>query len=223
MNQELKNYINTVSPVINLTDFIISILLTIILSVLLSLFYVKYANSSSNRKIFARNFLILSLTTMLVISIVKSSLALSLGLVGALSIVRFRAAIKEPEELTYLFLSIAIGLGFGANQKIITTIAFIIILIAIYFQKYFSNKNINQDGLYFNIRTAKLNLIGITKILQNHCSSIKLKRIDEHNSLLEATFIILSNNIDKIENIKKDINSKDLNAEISFINNENLF
>jgi len=52
------------------------------------------------------------MTTMLVISIVKSSLALSLGLVGALSIVRFRSAIKEPEELVYIFLSMAITFHF---------------------------------------------------------------------------------------------------------------
>ena len=45
------------------------------------------------------------MTTMVVITIVKSSLALSLGLVGALSIVRFRAAIKEPEELAFYFFS----------------------------------------------------------------------------------------------------------------------
>ena len=44
-------------------------------------------------------------------------LALSLGLVGALSIVRFRAAIKEPEELAYLFLTISVGLGFGAKVR----------------------------------------------------------------------------------------------------------
>ena len=50
------------------------------------------------------------MTTMLIISIVKSSLALSLGLVGALSIIRFRAAIKEPEELAYLFLAIGISI-----------------------------------------------------------------------------------------------------------------
>lgn len=59
---------------------------------------------------------------MLVITVVKSSLALSLGLVGALSIIRFRSAIKEPEELTYLFLAISLGLGFGANQTVITII-----------------------------------------------------------------------------------------------------
>ena len=50
------------------------------------------------------------------ISVVKSSLALSLGLVGALSIVRFRAAIKDPEELVYLFFCIAIGLTLGADR-----------------------------------------------------------------------------------------------------------
>lgn len=58
----------------------------------------------------------------LVIFVVKSSLALSLGLVGALSIVRFRTPIKGPEELVYLFLSIAIGLGFGAGFTNLTTL-----------------------------------------------------------------------------------------------------
>ena len=61
--------------------------------------YAKYGNSLSNRKKLMQTFVLISVTVMLVISIVKSSLALSLGLVGALSIVRFRAAIKEPEEL----------------------------------------------------------------------------------------------------------------------------
>lgn len=48
----------------------------------------------------------------------KSSLALSLGLVGALSIVRFSATIKDPEELVYLFFCIAVGLALGANKWI---------------------------------------------------------------------------------------------------------
>ena len=84
--------------------------------------------------------MILAVTTCIVIMIVKSSLALSLGLVGALSIVRFRAAIKEPEELVYLFLIIAIGLGCGANQLIITIIGiiFALVLIVVY-SKYLKN------------------------------------------------------------------------------------
>jgi len=90
---------------------------------------------------------ILGVATSIVIMIVKSSLALSLGLVGALSIVRFRAAIKEPEELVYLFLIIAIGLGCGANQLIIITIGifFSLLIIALY-SKYLKGlkKNLEQ-------------------------------------------------------------------------------
>ncbi len=56
----------------------------------------------------------------MLILVVKTSLALSLGFVGALSIIRFRTPIKEPEELIYLFLSIGLGLGYGANQTLIT-------------------------------------------------------------------------------------------------------
>jgi hypothetical protein len=64
----------------------------------------------------AKVFPLLTLVTITVIAVVKSSLALSLGLVGALSIVRFRAAIKDPEELVYLFLCIGVGLALGAEQ-----------------------------------------------------------------------------------------------------------
>ena len=116
---------------IDIQGFVISLLFAAILSFLVQLFYIKYSSSLSNRKEFAKNFVILGVTTTIVIMIVKSSLALSLGLVGALSIVRFRAAIKEPEELVYLFLIIAIGLGCGANQLIITTTGIFLSLIHI--------------------------------------------------------------------------------------------
>ena len=67
------------------------------------------------------------LTTILIIAIVKSSLALSLGLVGALSIVRFRTPIKEPEELPTFFSNWQrAGLGYG--QIIPTSIAVMVIL-----------------------------------------------------------------------------------------------
>lgn len=60
-------------------------------------------------------FPLLTVVTVAVIMTIKSSLALSLGMVGALSIVRFRTAIRQPQELVYLFLCIAIGLSLGAE------------------------------------------------------------------------------------------------------------
>ena len=71
---------------------------------MIKLSYVKISNSLNDKEHFSEIFVPLAIITTLVITVVKFSLALSLGLVGALSIVRFRAAIKEPEELVYLFL-----------------------------------------------------------------------------------------------------------------------
>ena len=73
-----------------------------------------------------RVFPLLTVITCGVIAVVKSSLALSLGLVGALSIVRFRSAIKEPEELVYLFLCVAVGLALGAELPILAILLVIV-------------------------------------------------------------------------------------------------
>ena len=86
---------------LSLTTLTINLLLGILLSTGLAWFYTRYGRSLSNRARFAQTLPVLTLTTVLVISVIKSSLALSLGLVGALSIVRFRTAIKDPEELIY--------------------------------------------------------------------------------------------------------------------------
>ena len=119
--QTLLDLFSTQAIQISLPLFVANLLLSALLAWILGRVYVKFGTTLSNREQFGRNFLLVTTTTMLIITIVKSSLALSLGLVGALSIIRFRAAIKEPEELSYLFLAISVGLGFGAEQTVITT------------------------------------------------------------------------------------------------------
>ena len=90
---------------------------------------------------------------MLVISIVKSSLALSLGLTSAFNC-EFRAAIKEPEELSYS-LVIAIGLGLGAGQQVITVIAIIVILIILRVKNYIS-EDVEELTIGIQIFTLQL-------------------------------------------------------------------
>ena len=137
MNEILNSASLIVSTNIDipLLKFILNMIFCGIFAQILTVVYVKYGNSLSNRKIFSKNFITISMTTALIITIVKSSLALSLGLVGALSIIRFRAAIKEPEELAYLFITISLGLGFGANQGLITSVGFVLICLIIYWRK----------------------------------------------------------------------------------------
>ena len=103
----------------------------LLLSLVLRWHFQRFGSTLSNRAEFASIFPFIVLTTVLIITVVKSSLALSLGLVGALSIVRFRTPIKEPEELLYIFVAIAIGLGLGANQVMVTVIGFAVIVLVL--------------------------------------------------------------------------------------------
>ena len=177
---------------IDITNFVLSLVFAAILSFFVQLFYIRYSSTLSNRKEFSKNFVILGVTTCIVIMIVKSSLALSLGLVGALSIVRFRAAIKEPEELVYLFLIIAIGLGCGANQLIITVvgIVFALILIMIY-SGYLKNskKNIEQVinlGIIVeeNINDTQINnLINDIKKISSELKFVSMSRTNESTTI----------------------------------------
>ncbi|MCP3917131.1 MAG: DUF4956 domain-containing protein [bacterium] len=130
--QGLDNIVATPPIDIQLTTVVVNLLLAGAMAHALGFVYVRCGRSLSNRRAFARTFVLLACTTTLIITVVKSSLALSLGLVGALSIVRFRAAIKEPEELAYLFLTIAIGLGLGANQLQVTIAAFALIVAFVF-------------------------------------------------------------------------------------------
>ena len=177
---------------IDLQGFILSLLCAAVLSFLVQLFYIRYSSTLSNRKEFAKNFVVLGVTTCIVIMIVKSSLALSLGLVGALSIVRFRAAIKEPEELVYLFLIIAIGLGCGANQLvIITTGIFFSLIIIMLYSGYLksSKKNLDEKinaGIIIegNISDVQINnLIIEIKKVSKELKFISMSRSNESTTI----------------------------------------
>lgn len=104
------------SDQVTLLSLVIHLALGGLLSLYVRVLFRRCSVSASATDSISRVFPLLTIITTAVIAVVKSSLALSLGLVGALSIVRFRAAIKEPEELVYLFLCIAIGLALGAGQ-----------------------------------------------------------------------------------------------------------
>jgi uncharacterized membrane protein YhiD involved in acid resistance len=202
-------------------NFIFSFIICAFLSFLLGRIYVKYGNSLSNRKSFSRNFIVLAITTMFIISVVKSSLALSLGLVGALSIVRFRSAIKEPEELTYLFLTIAIGLGCGAGLTILTLVAFLGFAAVIWFNNRYQ-KDLESQNLYLTISSNNNGSVDIPKIvteLKKYCTSIKLKRSDENANIIEVSFFVEFDSYTDLEKVTLALKGIDSSMAITFMDN----
>lgn len=97
-------------------DTMIGMLFALVIGLFIFMVYKKTFNGVMYSSGFALTLVGLSLVTTLVIMAVTSNVVLSLGMVGALSIVRFRAAIKEPIEIVYLFWSIAAGIVIGAGM-----------------------------------------------------------------------------------------------------------
>ena len=192
INFDWENYITQAQAQISAPEFIISLALTALTAYILKSVYVRFGQALSNRSSFGNIFVPMAMTTMVIITIVKSSLALSLGLVGALSIVRFRAAIKEPEELVYLFICIAIGLGYGANQINVTIIGFIMTVIAVALIRRSAFKVEKSNVMYLTISKkskTRLNIEKILEILERNSFELDLKRLDESPRLMR--FLLL--------------------------------
>ena len=212
------------TDVVNHQQFVLNALLAALMSWLLGLFYQRYGGSIANRRSFGRNFMFLTLSTMLIIYIVKSSIALSLGLVGALSIVRFRAAIKEPEELVYLFFTIGIGLGMGANQVVITVLAYVLIMSLLAIQVFLLRKKRFQssESMFINISTKELSAEQVSTVLTTQFSFVELKRMDHFNGKLDLSYVVETDDIENIVRTKDELLRLSPNVNFSFLEQRNL-
>lgn len=202
-----QKFLITQEQQISLSDFAINALVVIVLMVILEFTYIKCSRTISNRRQFAGVFLLIAFTTMLIISIVKSSLALSLGLVGALSIVRFRAAIKEPEELAYLFFAISIGLGLGANQTMVVVEAFVIGMVILWGRYFIKTRRSYKQNLYLNVSAVpgEVKLDDVVATVKAVFGKSYLKRYDENSNRIEASFLIDSPKPESLSRFKNQI------------------
>jgi uncharacterized membrane protein YhiD involved in acid resistance len=118
----------------SIADVLIGMLFALIIGLFIFVIYKKTFSGIMDSTGFAMSLIGLSLVTTLVIMAVTSNVVLSLGMVGALSIVRFRTAIKEPMEIVFLFWSLATGIVIGAGMiPLAVTGSLIIGLILILF------------------------------------------------------------------------------------------
>ena len=100
----------------SILDTLIGLAVALVIGLFIFIIYKKTLTGVLYSSGFALTLVGLSLVTTLVIMAVTSNVVLSLGMVGALSIVRFRTAIKEPVEIVFLFWSLAVGIVIGAGM-----------------------------------------------------------------------------------------------------------
>jgi uncharacterized membrane protein YhiD involved in acid resistance len=220
IEQIIENFNNS----INIYAFLLNLIVATILSILLGQFYIRFGSAVANRQKFATNFIPLALTTVLIITIIQTSVALSLGLVGALSIVRFRAAIKDPEELIYLFLVIAIGLATGANYPILASISVLLILALLFINYKIQDRSryTKENMLYVNISSETTNIDAFINILREKMDYVELKRMDRMSTGVDITFICKAPSLDAVTAMQELIVTSTPNTTVSIVDQPDL-
>lgn len=179
---ELLKYLLSSNLSVSWTEIGIALLFSIVLSVFLYFVYKKTYSGVMYSKSFNSSLVITAIITTVVMLIIGSNLALSLGMVGSLSIIRFRTAIKDPKDMTYMFWAIGIGLSCGANMYFLGILGSIVIAV---FMFVFS-KGINNSTTYLLIcstccenDTEKINNI-LNSLLKNY--RLKIKTVSDERT-----------------------------------------
>lgn len=148
MKEVLYNYLVSNSGGVTIFKALEILTIALVLSMVVFWTYkITFSGVMYNRK-FNISLVMLTLVTTMVMMVIGSDIALSLGMVGALSIVRFRTAIKDPRDTAYIFWGIGIGLSVGTEHYVVATVASAFLFLILLF---FSIGGVGKDDRYILI------------------------------------------------------------------------
>ena len=170
----------------SVVDTLIGLAFALVIGLYIFMVYKKTLTGVLYSESFALTLVGLSCVTALVIMAVTSNVVLSLGMVGALSIVRFRAAIKEPIEIVFLFWAIAAGIVVGAGMiplALIGSVAIGAIMILMVNRKSVENPYI----AVIRCRDHASEIVA-TEYLRSHVSSAQIKSKSAQEGMIELNY-----------------------------------
>ncbi len=175
----LENFqsINIFTP--SLDGIISNIIISLICSFTVSLIYRYTYKGPGYSESFVHSIVFLSVITSLVIMVIGNNLARAFGLVGALSIIRFRTAIKDTVDIVYIFLGLTIGMASGVGYHKIAIAGTIIIgsILILFSKTNFRYFNSNQYILQFSYSNGNLRDEEFSNIIINYCRNYEIINI----------------------------------------------
>lgn len=159
--------------------------------------FVRFGDLAGDRARLGNLFPLVTLSTIVVLTVVQVSIPLSLGLLGALSIVRFRTAIKTPEELVYLLFSVAVGLSLGAQHRLLSVAAVVVVGAFIVLRSRFDDPaaersfqlSLSGDARRFFDETVLVRLRGMVR-------GFELLRLDREGDRVELRTLVSVGGVD---------------------------
>ena len=198
--------LNQFTGTLTLADVGLSLLTAFLISIFIIFVYKKTYSGVLYSKTFSLCLLMLSMVTALIIRTVNANLSLSLGMVGALSIVRFRTAVKEPIDTGFMFWGISAGIMAGAGLYLIAIVASILLGVLYFIGYLFGFKSKSKYLLvlkYDNNSESEVNKL--LKSLPKH----KLKTKTSAKKVTEVTYEV-------------EVKNEDTKFMNNFLNDENI-
>lgn len=181
----------------------------LIMSLIIGLFIMLSYKLSHNGTIYSRKFnisiFILTILATMVMTVIGNNVALSLGMVGALSIVRFRTAIKDSRDTMYIFWAIIVGICCGVGDFVVASVGSSVVFIALLIVGGIKN----DDRMLLIIRSGKINELKIESIVYEHYNNKAVLKV-KNTTPEEVEFIyeVSKKEVDKVRNKEFSITEK---------------
>lgn len=170
-------------------DIIFSLMLAFVIALIISQIY-KYTHRGMNYELtFMTTLVFLAPIVAVVMMFIRGDLVLSLGLIGSLSIIRFRTPIKDTRDMVFLFWVIAVGLGCGTYNwiiVIISTIFIVIVMFVLYFIKY--GRSRNTDFVLVISGTSSYQSKALEELIQHYTTEARIRSKEVEEDFWEIIF-----------------------------------
>lgn len=192
-----NSFLSSFSYSIDIETVILNLFLTTVFAVFIFFVYRVITRKTFYSKNFNISLIIMAIITAAIITTIQSNVVLSLGMVGALSIVRFRTAVKDPLDLGFLYWSISIGIICGAGLSVIAAGLCVLVSIIIVIAQFYPQKRLSMVLVISSDATANDEEILNTvknyhkhyKIKSKNLNAIKLDYVIEINVSAESNLL----------------------------------
>lgn len=191
MYQDLQNIFNFS---LSISQILFNTFVALLCGLIISVFYKWTYRGPNYSSTFVNSLIILSMITAVVIMVIGNNLARAFGLVGAMSIIRFRTAVKDTQDIVFLFFALAVGLasGVGLHSLALIGTLFISSVIWVLYQLDYANPRKKDFLLQFMLQSEDKEAVPYLQVFRDYCKSYRLINVKsyEDGQILELSFYI---------------------------------
>jgi uncharacterized membrane protein YhiD involved in acid resistance len=190
----LKDINNIFNVTVTLQDTILNLVIALLCGIIISIFYRKSYNGPGYQASYVNSLILLVIVTSLVIMVIGNNLARAFGLVGAMSIIRFRTAVKETMDIIYIFFALATGMavGVGLHGLALFSSVFVGLITLVLTKSNFATPVKSDLLLQFTFKVNGDDTKAYNDVIDKYCRRSKLinaKTLGESN-MMELSYYL---------------------------------